>query len=161
MRALKHWWLAISANQLIKLMLNIFFNVKKKEVEPKIYSILYRIDFNNRNFVQALWTGIAYSLEEAAEYALQTTKKENPNIQAINHTVLAHNIITLKDLHAMLSAAGAMEVIMTEDKIEIELDDKQKLMKTIISKKDSEMLKQNQTKFSKAEVKYIEEEIKK
>ena len=137
--------------------------IKTKTIEPRIYSIVWNGFMPSSPIpIQGLWTGVAYSLEEATNNIFKTLQSD-PKLNIItNITVVFQNSlefsslgIYLKNLNDAKNEKGKIELPsdFTETK------EKNILMKIIIDSGDMDELEKNKSKLSSNEIKYIRDEI--
>ena len=128
-------------------IIQILQNVRKEALYPKVYSIVMANKMHS-----SLYSGIHYTLEDAVTEAINDAIVRFPNSTATNWGLAMYKCLTLEELQDKL-LSGRMSVVNIQQ-------DKNFLMKKIISEKDERLFKQNKSLFSKEEVKLLEEELK-
>jgi len=148
-------------------MLEFTSRIRRKEVEPRIYTIVL-ID---KGVARKLWTGLAYTFEDALDAARVDASDAFP---AEGESVffwkpLMFDIISFHDLKKMLIEMGALELTarqvkkkttkkrIVKKKIKSTKND---LIKDIIDNKDKKLLNLNKSMLTSAELKYVKDKLK-
>lgn len=141
----------------MKSLFNLITSLKKRWVDPKVYSIVLHNTYSSHNF---LHLGMHYSLEEAIGAA---------RTAAMNHstTIDEREKQGYKHAHALLYVSMTVQKLlepvadtkMSEEGIVDEEKQKNDLMQKIVEKKDKKLLEKNKDYFSAKEYQYLIEKI--
>ena len=137
--------------------------IKTKIIEPRIYSIVWNGFMPSSPVpIQGLWTGVAYTLEEATNNIFKSIQLD-PKLNLINAiNVVFYNSLEFSSLGTYLKSVD--DTKKEKGKIEMpsdftEIKEKNILMKMIIDSGDIEQLEKNRNKLNVNEIKYIKDEI--
>mgnify|MGYP006921306755 FL=1 len=127
--------------------------VKTKSVEPKLYSMVFMDNKMNTRF---LWTGVAYSYDEATLIAIAKCDQAFPEEQpkANLWKPIIWQAITIKEIFGNI-ADVKMDGEEQSNKIS-----KNYLMQKIIKEKDNALYDEIKKGFTAGEKKLIESELK-
>ncbi len=132
--------------------------------EPHLYGMLLAIPNMNMTY---LWTGIAYTFEDAFSRARQQFMIDNEEILSRHGQVVSNPTLVLLNSQKLEDAMRAfeqkpeqMEMVVQEETRQPPEDSKSGLMQRIIKTKNKKMFDLYKDKFTKAEQKLINEKCK-
>lgn len=136
-------------------MFEINFKKRSTTVEAKVYVVLIQSETG----ILRQWMGIAFSLDEAISHTLQDAKKNEKNCREWRFVLHCS-----MSIDAIARGLTEMELVSSKEDAQvnttISTEEKNLIMKKIISDGDEELLNQYQNLFGENEIKYIKTKIK-